>query len=1061
MIKLLSILLTILISVTSLASDIIVKSTDLSQLKNSRYISKVELMVQSNDPYFKNLHRVWLKESKKVLELSQEIKKLKGVESVELVHQAKLFTIEPTSNTVLVNNEPLSQYQWALRNQKQMIRRDLDQISSQKVQGVIGQDIQYSFNAEPANKTVVAVIDSGVDYNHPDLADSIFKNDLDCNQTGPNIIDFDQNNYPGDCLGWNFTQPKNSPLARRPMDNDGHGTHVAGIIAAQINSIGISGISNNLKILPIKVLDDRNQTGASTDLLSMAILYAVDRGVDVINFSMGWTKSMDTEYLRRAIQIAISRNIPVIAAAGNNSSNDSIYPCAYPNVICVGATGIDGSMASFSNHGGFVDVLAPGEQILSTTQHKYLPNNFFVNGYDIKSGTSQASPYVAALAALIKAKFPEEKINSISARIFESALTAPIDKLRNKTSLHGLIQFDKALNMEPVVSIKPTFKEMEQVYFRKRDGKLGFKLPVKNYWKEVENITVKIESLNKSIELVNDTFNLNQLTTNQVALLPVMANIKDLDIDNIWKFKVLITKNEENDSTVLGNFSHQVPLVRFLDDDTDLKSTNFEYRDSAKPIGMIQNNKIVPLIKPVVDKYFLNENTMYYLPKFEEEQGYRIHLFTNVDGKLHEQKHDIVIPHAKTLLNIQVLPITENSKGDILIRSIAKNGDDEYVLYSYFNRDGSPLFGEDSHWRFDPESVLLDFNDARLVWFNHPTHGKMRQLIFSAVANTSQADQPRSPWEMADNSVRNNIYFLEPQIKDKTTHLVTRTLSTIDVFKSWRTAIGINPLDMIELKRFINQDEKDLLNGQAKFMLSSGSGYFQRIFVIEINSIKIDKPISISEITGLGVDPDNSNLATVVGLDQNKADNYSAHMWIQFYDRISTIDSIMKFIDSKFVVDDINYYQHHDVQDHIIGYLSSFHGDEFGQVSFYQSRNQLIAHHTKDGVLNTSMREIIRFSFMPGFIFDQLFSAMTIKRENKKLPALYVDGTQITNDHLEVYMLDLNNQLYAPILQSVRTPKNCEPLAPSYKSHGSIYTHSFLCLDQQRNWSIKNLDLSL
>src|SRR5690606_3529415 len=113
----------------------------------------------------------------------------------------------------------------------------------------------------------------------------------------------DDNGVPGDCLGWNFTVHKNDPRARLPMDDSGHGTHVAGIIAARSNNgVGSSGLGNNIKIVPVKVLHEDESSGeakqiALTDRLARGILYAIKRNVQVINLSLGWLRQSDTKYL--------------------------------------------------------------------------------------------------------------------------------------------------------------------------------------------------------------------------------------------------------------------------------------------------------------------------------------------------------------------------------------------------------------------------------------------------------------------------------------------------------------------------------------------------------------------------------------------------------------------------------------------------------------------------------------------------------------------------------------------------------------------------------------------
>jgi len=483
---------------------------------NLKQVKSMSKFTHFQDAYFDQLYTVELHDQIKLdremveLLLSQPL-----VDKVETVNPVETYAVYPAADTKVMLGENLTRYQWGLFNQAQKVRREIDENQSEVLIGKKGQDIDF-VSTELTNEVVVAVLDTGIDLNHPELKNKIFTNSIECNQ-GSTRIDRDLNKYPADCQGWNFTVPLNAADANNVMDEDGHGTHVAGIMAASLNQKGTAGLSDAIKILPIKVLSSRMSSQAATDRLALGVLYAIDRGVDVINFSMGWSKSMDTEYLQNAIQLAIRKNIAIVAAAGNNSSNDAIFPCAYPNVICVGALSADGSIANFSNYGGMVDVLAPGELILSSIPTHIIPSFFSMKGFDFKSGTSQASPFVAGVAALIKQKFPAIAFNELAARIYESTQAAPQDQMRAKHVQHGLISMNKALNMQESVSIKPTFKMMEQVLFRARDLKFAFKLPIKNFWKPAQNIKINLKVNNTDIQLNQSDFALESMGTNQVA----------------------------------------------------------------------------------------------------------------------------------------------------------------------------------------------------------------------------------------------------------------------------------------------------------------------------------------------------------------------------------------------------------------------------------------------------------------------------------------------------------------------------------------------------------------
>jgi subtilisin family serine protease len=257
-----------------------------------------------------------------------------------------------------------------------------------------------SWQYSKGDGVIVAVIDTGVDYTHKDLADNIWTNSKEIPANGK---DDDGNGFVDDIRGWDFVKDGGqfcvygedcSDRDADPMDVQGHGTHVAGIIAAvQNNELGISGVAPLAKIMPVRAAFSTGATALlkTSDILE-ALSYAINNGADVINMSFAGS---DLSVLLDVLNIANDLNVVVVAAAGNSNSTGRVYPAAFDSVISVGALSSNNTRASFSNYGDWVDIAAPGVNILST-----LPNNNFGN----KSGTSMAAPFVAGAAALIKSK---------------------------------------------------------------------------------------------------------------------------------------------------------------------------------------------------------------------------------------------------------------------------------------------------------------------------------------------------------------------------------------------------------------------------------------------------------------------------------------------------------------------------------------------------------------------------------------------------------------------------------------------------------------------------------
>jgi subtilisin family serine protease len=232
---------------------------------------------------------------------------------------------------------------------------------------------------------VVAIVDTGVDLDHPDLVNQIWVNR---NEIAGNGIDDDGNGYVDDVSGWDFVGNDNNP-----NDGNGHGTHVAGIVAAEANGFGATGVAPGATIMPIRALDN-NGYGSQTSIAS-GIRYAAQNGADIINLSLGGAYST---VIQSAIEFARSLDVLVVVASGNEYASTPSYPARFSasmtNVISVGAHNSSGGIASFSNDvggSGAVQVDGPGVSIYSTWTN---------GGYARLDGTSMAAPHVAGLAAL-------------------------------------------------------------------------------------------------------------------------------------------------------------------------------------------------------------------------------------------------------------------------------------------------------------------------------------------------------------------------------------------------------------------------------------------------------------------------------------------------------------------------------------------------------------------------------------------------------------------------------------------------------------------------------------
>ena len=383
-------------------------------------------------------------------------------ENIESDLKERLVAIEPNyiyepSFEVQPKKWPKDKFffnQWYLNN--------VGQSAPYGLPGKRGADLDFmklrTENIRGSEEIVVAVVDTGIDYTHPDLKDNMWINKTEVE--GVDGIDDDKNGYTDDKYGFDFYSQDTTKLwygkpgDSDPRDENGHGTHCAGVIGAKgDNDIGIVGLNQHVKLMAVKIFGANG--GASSADIQRAIYYASDQNVNIMSNS--WGGGPPSELVRQAIEEAGKKGIVFVAAAGNDGVNNDVepsFPSGYTtrkdnlqrlsNVISVGASDNQDNPATFTNYGyTSVDVFAPGVQIMST-----YPTDL-TNGddqpYRVLSGTSMATPLVSGVVALMMASHPElksqpEKIRDV---LIETSDTSPA--LVGKSISNGRINAHKAV----------------------------------------------------------------------------------------------------------------------------------------------------------------------------------------------------------------------------------------------------------------------------------------------------------------------------------------------------------------------------------------------------------------------------------------------------------------------------------------------------------------------------------------------------------------------------------------------------------------------------------------
>lgn len=349
--------------------------------------------------------------------------------SVDYVEPNFLYSVEGRPQQRLPNDPELHNL-WGLINTGQVSPGD-----SPEYKGVPGIDINAAraWALETGNQNiVVAVLDTGIDISHRDLKSNLWANQAELN--GVKEIDDDKNGYVDDIYGYNFITNTGEL-----KDDHGHGSHVAGTIAANgDDGIGIVGVAWRAQIMGLKFAG-RGGTGTLADAIR-AIDYATAMGAHILNNS--WSGTEFSQALYESVLRSHSAGALFVASAGNrNSSNDKkpAYPASYSigNIISVAAITNTGRLTSFSSFGASsVHIAAPGENIMSSTPW----------GYSSWSGTSMATPHVSGVGVLLMSKEPELSAIEVKKRLLETA--RPLKSLRKRVVTEGIVDAYAALRNE-------------------------------------------------------------------------------------------------------------------------------------------------------------------------------------------------------------------------------------------------------------------------------------------------------------------------------------------------------------------------------------------------------------------------------------------------------------------------------------------------------------------------------------------------------------------------------------------------------------------------------------
>ncbi len=419
-------------------------AADLERLHANAPISflHVQHKVESLHPLFRylahpsrnpNLKRIYL--LRFALDAPLEVLKT-AYEQSPFVEAVEYNYLRPTLADAIVPNDPKYPEQWSLPLMK----------------------LPQAWAIEKGDRgIVIAIIDSGIDYKHDDLVPKAWINPGEVPENG---LDDDGNGYVDDIYGWDFTDAPNLQAEgdyiegdNEPIDESGHGTHVAGIAGAMPdNGIGIAGVAWECPLMAIRAgLSLGGSSRMQDDDSAAAIIYAADNGASVIN--MSWGSERRSFVIQDAIDYAYARGVILVAAAGNSQKPEAIFPAAYRKVIAVASTEQNQQRFYQSNFGASIDIGAPGNVILSTQIN---------NQYRLLTGTSMASPHVAGVAALMLAKRPgltHEEVRHILINTADPVHREESDELDERFVGAGTVNAERALLASGALQARILFPE--------------------------------------------------------------------------------------------------------------------------------------------------------------------------------------------------------------------------------------------------------------------------------------------------------------------------------------------------------------------------------------------------------------------------------------------------------------------------------------------------------------------------------------------------------------------------------------------------------------------------
>ena len=940
--------------------------------------------------------------------------------------------------------DTLFEKQWALKNSGQTILRANSELGRDHVLGTPGSDLNWvslkDKNIPSDRQVIVAVVDTGVDVTHPDLKGRIWINKTKC----PNEIELGKG-----CHGYDFLENKGSVT-----DEVGHGTHVAGIIAANANKIGIAGIAHpQIIIMPVKVLNNQvtdfvyKKKVLITDIIANGILYAIEKGADVINLSIGWPQIVETPKIKKALGLALQKEIPVIAAAGNNNKEVPTFPCTNLGVICVGAVDNQGKLTEFSNYGGKIDILAPGEFIVSTYPSKVESRKLRISGNEAKKGTSQAAPYITGIVASLKLLNPKISLDEVRARLFANARPVSTSNTADKFSNIGLVDMKKTLEELPGSFLAPILKNLLEITYSSDQKKFLLRVPIKNYLEKLEeNITIDIRVDSKAIKLEESTKSLAALRSREEKKVTFVGSVIRTDLDSTIPIEITVKAGD--------HFKRIFKTSLFFSNDItrskDLIKNSIPGIDSRRVLVFNKFGKFTSLLR-VSDRYNRHGGfEEFFIDKRKQTET------ETVISMISANPEKVGVRDLKMKKNGQVLTITRvdvNLDGSPDYMVYSKNSvPGEFKLYfSFFDKDFKPLFGKNSTWTHQLTTFgglpIKNGFEADFHWIKKESK-ELGTILVPAMYRTWLMPEEDNTDDLLDRIPENlkdqHLYYLNPSLvkegDEEKVVLKVRALDGFNFYQKFKEDQNVFFDESVSLQTPFAQSISSSNAGTVKAVIAVGVEFSKRYYIVTFEGT--DKyrvePIAVplSYIA-------QNNVFPILNSGNGMASDASAFMVL--YDRKTTRIHMLNPETKK---QSVFSYVSHSWGDMLFGYLAGFTGKS--DSLFIESRYNVVS-MLEDG--SSAKLPINRDSAFPGVQFTETLDILTVKKDGKSLPAVYVDATKIFGDRL-YSMVQTESEFIRPLSLSVKIPKNCRNFRPSFWGQNSGQHYTMLCIEKGNKLSL-------